>query len=653
MEPVSAMHIENKDLINIVILEDEPAHAEAVSRALAPHSDCNVKIVYSLADFHSMDFVPDIVIADINLPDGTAFSLLKGDIEDQPWPLLIMTSYGDEETAVKAIKSGALDYIVKSPENFIKIDHVIKRNLREWRNIHKRKEFEKNYRFLFETMAQGVIYHDIQGRIISANPAAEKILGVSLEEMQDVSSKNIGWKSIHEDGSPFPRGEHPAMKALQEGIHVRDTVMGVYNAKNKQYSWILINAIPQFRDNEKDPYQVFTTFTEITELRNTLLELQKAKEKAEESDRLKSAFMANMSHEIRTPMNGILGFADLLKNPGLSGASQKKYIEVIEMSGKRMLNIINDLIDISKIEAGQIEIFKESVNVPDLLNELLLLFAPEGAKKGLTLKINLQIPRKAYYVETDRTKLAQIITNLLKNAMKFTDSGGNIELGAKSGGKSNLVIYVRDTGMGIRKELQEKIFERFRQGDINDAHEGVGLGLAISKAYVELLGGHINVESELGKGSVFSFTIPEDQGSGNPANAAGEYGNPVDLIPVMNILVAEDDDISYFLLRESLKNRNINTIHATNGLEAIHLVQAHPEINLVLMDLKMPVLNGVDATRKIKEIFPSLPVIAQSAFFNRKEIEKSFEAGCDDYITKPIDIKTLFEKITAVSKMKI
>ena len=498
---------------NILIIEDDPAHAEAISRSLSgsdSENDYEIIVAVSLKDFNDIisHLNPDLVIADINLPDGSAFSLLKGEIEKQVWPVIVMTSFGDEELAVKAIKSGALDYIVKSPESFRNIRYVVSRNLREWYNIQKSRESEIRFRHLFENMAQGVVYQDINGRITSVNSAAEKILGISAEELLLRDSFDPQWKSIYRDASPFTGDKHPAIQALETGVPVKDVIMGVYSPEYETYKWLLVSSIPQFRDNETKPYQVFSTFTDITELKLTESELKKSKEKAEESDRLKSAFLANMSHEIRTPMNGIMGFADLLKTPDLSGASQKKYIEIIELSGKRMLNIINDLIDISKIESGQIEIKKDMADIPELMNDLLQFFIPESENRGISLKLEMQLTDEEFLVETDKTKLAQIVTNLIKNALKFTPDNGTIEFGCKIQDDSFLYFYVKDTGQGIRKELHDIIFDRFRQGDSFHQHDGVGLGLTISKAYVEVLGGKIGVASEPGVGSVFSFTLP-------------------------------------------------------------------------------------------------------------------------------------------------
>lgn len=632
----------------ILIVEDEPAHAEAIRRYLMNAGDeCNVIMASSLEEFNKIVAVvtPDLVIADINLPDGDAFSLLSSDMESHPWPVLVMTSFGDEEMAVKAIKSGAIDYIVKSPEAFSNITHVVKRNLREWRSIQKIRETEQRFRILFETMDQGVVYMDISGRITSANSAAEKITGYTLEEMQDMPFLNPGpWITINDDGSLSPGLPHPADIAFRSGTPVKDKVMGIHNPQREKFVWMIVSAIPQFRHESSVPYQVFTTFTDITELKQSEIDLKEAKLKAEESDRLKSAFMANMSHEIRTPMNGILGFADLLKTPELSGDSHKMYIEAITTSGKRMLDIINDLIDISRIEAGQTEIKKENTNIPSLIRELIIFFRPEADKKGIYLRSENELAEDHSLIITDKTKVAQIITNLIKNALKFTPRNGIIEAGCRLNDEHSILVYVKDSGMGIRKDLQEKIFERFRQGEGADLHEGVGLGLAISKAFVEMLGGYIGLESESGKGSTFLFTLPLTSAvPSTPVNK--DHLKYTETVPDQCILVAEDDDISYTLLKETLRRVNIITCRAESGDAAIELVKQKDNISLILMDIKLPKVSGIDATREIKKIKPEIPIIAQSAYISQADIKTALDAGCDDYITKPIDIRVLLNKI--------
>jgi signal transduction histidine kinase/DNA-binding response OmpR family regulator len=629
----------------LIIIEDDPAHAEAIRRALSFHeNDCNIIVVDTLNEFEKIvhNITPDLVLADINLPDGNAFSLLKGELESQPWPVVVMTSFGDEEMAVKALKTGALDYVVKSPESFRNMEHIVNRNMREWRNIVKSRENEKKFRSLFETMNQGVIYQDLNGKVVSANPAALKILGSIQGVPASISLQPENWHAIDEDCKPVETDSLPSVIAVKTGEPVKDKILGVHNAELNEYKWLLVSAVPQYQHQSNRPYQVFTTLTDITELKRTGLELKIAKERAEETDRLKSAFMANMSHEIRTPMNGILGFADLLKTQNPS-ESQNKYIEIIEMSGRRMLEIINDLIDISKIESGKMVVKITNVNIPGLIEELHSFFLPEAKHRGIELKIYVELPFN-FQVETDQTKVAQILTNLIKNALKFTRTG-YVEIGCKFGGLSQLYFYVKDTGKGIRRELQQKIFDRFRQGDNThtEFQEGVGLGLSISRSLVEMLGGKIGLESEIGQGSTFFFTIPftekaamksEDEASALPGSFSG-----------VNILIAEDDQPSYFLLKEILEAKNIQCYHVNNGRDAVEMVKIHSDINMVLMDVRMPGMSGLQATQEMKKIKSDLPIIAQSAFVNDADIQNAIEAGCNDYLVKPIKINDLLKKI--------
>jgi len=372
-------------------------------------------------------------------------------------------------------------------------------------------------------------------------------------------------------------------------------------------------------------------------------ELIHAKEKAEESNRLKTAFLANMSHEIRTPMNGILGFADLLKAPELSGDKQKNYISLIEKSGNRLLGIINDLVDISKIESGQMGIKLSSVNINDLIRNLVHFFHPEASRKGLEISWKSALTEQASLISTDQEKIYAILTNLIKNAIKFTDSGFisitcNLE-------DDNLCIRIEDSGIGISDENQEIVFERFSQADFasNRKHEGAGLGLAITKAYVEMLGGSIRVISSSGKGSVFIFNIPYIAQAVSTINI--NTVETTDNIPLqgLKILIAEDEEIIDTYISMVISKYCSEILHAQTGVEAIEIAKANPDLNFILMDMRMPHLDGYGATRAIREFNKDVVIIAQTAFAMTGDKEKALEAGCNDYITKPINGNRLLE----------
>ena len=483
-----------------------------------------------------------------------------------------------------------------------------------------------------------VVITDPDGNIKYVNPMFVEVTGYSAEEA---------------------RGQNP--RILKSGLMSKkvyeelwQTILsgGVWSGelqnkkKNGEFYWdqAVISAI---RNKENVITNFVAVKVDITEQKKIFAELTAAKEKAEESDRLKSAFLANISHEIRTPMNGILGFAQLLKEPHLTGEEETEYIDLIQKSGERMLNLINNLINISRIEAGETMLQQSETPVNELMRDLYAFFKPEIDKKGLRLNLKTGLPDNDSVIETDSGKLIQILTNLIQNALKFTSSG-EIDFGYNRS-NSTLEFYVIDTGIGIAADMKEKIFDRFHQVDntLTRTQEGSGLGLSISQAYVEMLGGTIRIESREGWGSEFYFTLPyrptflQQKPIPSPVNQ-----KPIITAPFITILIAEDDAVSSLLLKKNLTDENINTLFAVNGKEAVEMVQQHQEINIVLMDIRMPVMNGFDTTRVIKELRPDLPVIVQTAFTSKDEKDKSHEAGCDGYITKPINKVELLELIT-------
>ncbi len=390
--------------------------------------------------------------------------------------------------------------------------------------------------------------------------------------------------------------------------------------------------------------EMITHETEVfIEKQQILEELVRAKEKAEESDRLKSAFLANMSHEIRTPMNGILGFSALLKEPGLTGDQQQEYISIIEKSGARMLNIINDIVDISKIESGLMKLDIKHVNVNEQTEFIYNFFKPEVEAKGMKLLLTNGLLSNQAFVNTDKEKLLAILTNLVKNAIKYSHEG-HIHFGYKIVNK-NIQFFVKDTGIGIPKDRMDAIFERFIQADITNvmARQGAGLGLAITKAYVEMLKGKIWLISEENVGSEFYFTIPLVN-AGIETDQEIKVAVPLTSAPMnrkINILVAEDDEMSKMFITKAVEPFTKNIFHAGNGIEALQIFKSHPEIDLILMDIQMPLMNGYDTTKMIREFNKEVIIIAQTAFGLSGDQEKAMNAGCTDYITKPIKMDLL------------
>lgn len=426
--------------------------------------------------------------------------------------------------------------------------------------------------------------------------------------------------------------------------------IGVNITDHRNYELKLTEKNDEIEAQIEEYQQLNEEYLQINEeLNQTNSELIIAKDKAEESDKLKTAFLANMSHEIRTPMNGILGFAELLKEPALTGERQLKYISMIEKGGARLLNIINDLINISKIESGQTKILISDCNINEQIEYIYTFFKPEVERGGMQIFFQNGLRAKEAVIKTDREKIIAILTNLVKNAIKYSDSG-TIELGYKLKNRY-LEFFVKDTGIGIPQDKIEVIFDRFVQADIADkrAYQGAGLGLSITKAYVEMLGGKLWVESEEGKGSTFYFTIPYNIES----EKVSDIKNIVFMdeeekqVAKLKILIAEDDESSALLMTEIVSMYCDDVMHVWNGLEAVEACINHSDIDLILMDIKMPMMDGYEATERIRQFNKSIIIIAQTAYVITGDKEKALAAGCDDYISKPIDkslMKTLIKK---------
>lgn len=409
-----------------------------------------------------------------------------------------------------------------------------------------------------------------------------------------------------------------------------------------------LNDINEKLAAQNEEYQALNEeLTETVEhVQSINTELAKAKDRAEESDRLKSAFLANMSHEIRTPMNGILGFASLLKIPNLTGDQLKKYVSIIEKSGERMLNIINDLINISKIEAGQMEVSISPCNINDQMEYLYTFFKPEAEREGLDISFRNTLTSTEAVINTDGEKFYAILTNLIKNAIKYSNEG-SINFGYTKKGK-NLEFFVKDTGIGIAKDRQEAIFERFVQADIEDTRvfEGAGLGLSITKAYVKMLDGELWLESELGQGSQFYFTIPYNpEKKVKPSSQFNIDMKTFVSLKKLKVLIAEDEEFSDTYLTIVLKDICSEILHAKTGRKSVELCKENTDLDLILMDIKMPDMDGYEATKEIRKFNKDIVIIAQTAYALEGDFEKALLVGCNDYISKPIDQNELLEKI--------
>ena len=512
-------------------------------------------------------------------------------------------------------------------------------------DISQRKASEDEIRKLFLAVEQSpsiVCITDVDGRIEYVNTRFLEVSGYTFDEIHGqnpriLKSGELGqdyyeelWKTI--TSGKIWKGEFHNMK------------------KNGEYYWVLASIAP-IKD-EKGTITHFVAMQEDITFRKEMEgDLVKAKEKAEESDRLKSSFLATISHELRTPLNAIIGFSELLlRGEGNIHDKVLDYAKIIFDSGKNLLGIINDIFDISMIEANEVMLYPEIFSVNGLFNEVRNNFMnhDEIVSKKLKLTFLKNLKDDEDMIFTDRVKFTRVLTNLIGNAIKFTDKG-EIDVGYYVNNTNHtpwLEFYVKDTGIGIPEDKIELIFERFRQVDDTNTRRfgGSGLGLSIAKKIIELLGGKIWVKSEPGKGSTFFFTLPF-----TTSDQQNKEINTSDTEMLINwdnktVLIVEDVEMNYLYIDEILEDTGINRLWAKTGNEALQLFKQHNDkLDIILMDIMLPDIDGYEVTKQIRSVNDSVPIVAQTAFALSGDQEKTIDAGCNDYIPKPINQEELLK----------
>ncbi len=506
---------------------------------------------------------------------------------------------------------------------------------------------------------------DVNGNIIFCNP---HLLSLTLYSIDEIMGKN--WFDLF-----LPKQIAEQVKKVFQGVMNGDDF--TYNYENEILtkagqslivSWnntILFDANKKIigtasigeniTDRKLSEYQLKQKTEEIEaqneeyqqindELYQTNQELSIAKERAQESDRLKTAFLQNMSHEIRTPMNAIMGFSELLVHNYNNKPKLENFSHIINQRCNDLLVIIEDILDIAKIESGQLSVTIENCNLNTLFSELQLFFAEQQLKlqkQHIKLSLEAHSDPNISIILTDKVKLKQIFINLIGNAFKFTDIG-SIEGGCKFDDNNNVIFFVADTGIGIPSDKQQFVFERFAQvkQSPNRLYGGTGLGLSIVKGLVELLGGRIWLESEIGKGSTFYFSIPHKSSltlGHEPVIIEEKIKN---FLQNKTILVVEDDSYNAAFIKEILSETGLNILYAQYGNQAVQIASTHP-VDLVLMDIGLPDITGYEAIRLIKQHKPQLKIIAQTAYAASDDKQKALEAGCINYISKPLKSKML------------
>ncbi len=599
----------------------------------------------ALSGFEAMEHIKNqdfiLLLLDYKLSDMSADQFLdnlKG--IGKSVPFIIMTGHGNEYIAVRMMKMGAKDYLIKEGDYLAAIPRTVKRLASE---LEMKQKYMESQRQLKESQAKLKLEHE---QLLSIYESiTEPICITDLNSYEIIFSNSAFRKhfgNIKDGQKCYMHIYHfeeqckfcPILQLQNQDM---DTFYGeVYNKVNNHW-YRYINKIIHWPTEEK---VYFSLAVDITNIKQSEQELIKAKEKAEESDRLKSAFLANMSHEIRTPMNTIIGFSDLLVKRDYDTGKQKKILKMINQRSKDLLQIINDILDSSRIEVGLLDIKESEVNLNVLLEDIYQYYRAKESlltnENVIDLRKKLFLPSRQCLVKTDFIRIKQVICNLIDNAYKYTTSG-YIEFGCVLIGK-DLRFYVKDTGTGISKDKQILIFDRFRQANetfLNGNTKGTGLGLSISKALIELMGGKIWVESAIDKGSTFYFTIPFipiikfDKDLNKIRQKKYSWKNKT-------LVVVEDDLYDITLLSLYLASTKAKCLFATSKKELMDIFNSHPEIDLILMNIHLSDVNVLELIRQIKSTKPSITIIAQTAHASKKDEELILKSGCNAYISKPI-----------------
>ncbi len=517
-----------------------------------------------------------------------------------------------------------------------------------FKNIQADKRFietQKRFITILQKLKLSTVILDKNFEIYFNNKTFNEILNLNDEQIQkkkfnelfsDTNNKPLSELRLREL-LLLPNFETIYISKQHNEIHLYWTVVQLYDLNGDIEGYALIGE-------------------NITERLLYEKELQIARNKAEESDRLKTSFLSNISHEIRTPLNSIIGFSDLLIEKE-DDDEKIEFLSIIKYSSNKLLDIVNDVIDISRLETGQMKITREYFDIGEFISFVFKIYESDKvllSKNNLAIKLDLPDYLKGQKLYSDKTRIQQILNNLINNAIKYTDKG-EIELSlelSRINGTDMLVFKVKDTGRGIPDNMLNIIFDRFRQVEENDYRTGTGLGLSICKGIVELLGGQIWVESTVGLGSIFYFSIPYIQKEENYNDFIIENVDEDLKLYNKTIVIAEDDPNSFYYLNKLLSKNDLKIYRAVNGKEVLEIIK-NQKVDLILMDLSMPQMSGLECTKIIRETDKEIKIIAQTAYASLNDRDRAIDSGCDEFISKPINKLELYKKINALFQNKI
>ena len=645
----------NRDRLNILIIDDDEIDRIALRRSIRSSGfEAEITAVTSKAEALEVlqDESFDCIFLDYNLPDCKGVDFLRNHREEiNNAPVIVITSQGDELIAVEAMRNGACDYMPKNLVNPEGVGQSIRYALRinaaeqitskaEKARLDTEKTLEaviaKAPVIIFEINNQGR-FTMLKGRcieLLGINP--KEIIGKSLHDVQRIMPFDLcNLKSII-------RGEEKTTCIQIGKIHLE------------------VNCLVQ-TDNNNEPCGMIGIGTDVTDLKNSEINLKNDLVSAKETQQVKEQFLANMSHEIRTPIHGITSLTNLLLKTQIN-QDQLTYLNAIKKSADNLLVIINDILDLSKIEAQKMTFESTIFNVNEMVDTTFELFRAKASEKGISIMKTTDecIPE---YVKGDPTRLSQILNNLVNNAIKFTNKG-HVEISFKlvdtNHNCSMISFAIKDTGIGIAQNKLSTIFDMFTQAgdDISRKYGGTGLGLSIAKKLVDLQGGIIKVESTVGQGTTFTFSLPFD----HPDPKELELHHAVSEEPESKIdastkiLIVEDNDINRLVINKIMKDWGIQPDNAIHGKDAIEKITTN-HYDIVLLDIEMPEMNGYQCIREIRTRLPepkrNIPVMAMTAHANKKERDKCIGLGMNDYISKPFDPFDLKQKIVALSRKSI
>ena len=633
----------NKDMKNIklkiLVLEDSMPDMELIRELLSDAGySLDLTHVVNEAEFAEAlsQHCYDIILSDFNLPGFDAFGALEITQKLCPEiPFICVSGSIGEDKAIELLKLGAVDYVLKDrPE---RLPFAVKRALEEAKEKEEHRKAEERIKLLdkaIEASTISVCITDVDGKIIYVNPFFCSLTGYSQDEM-------LGRTTRFLQSGLLPAKFYEEIWATV--LSGKDWEGETQNKKkNGDLFWAKTYISPII--NEQGNISHFVRIKEdITERKKMLEELVIAKEKAEENDKLKTAFINNISHEIRTPLNGIMGFGHFLADEKLSPEKRKEYYKIIRESGKRLMNTITDYMDMAMIVSGTMRANKKEFAVKPLFEEIVEETKP--LLLGKQIRFVAEIPKEhaSLTIHSDSKFIRKILHILLSNAYKFTRDG--IVVSGYRVLSESIEFFVQDTGSGISPDKLDQIFDIFTQEETSDTrgYDGSGLGLTIAKGLVNLLGGTLTVVSEKGKGSTFTCSIPLD---GSGIKTSSSIARKVSRTSGSNkplVLIVEDDDLNLLYMKSVLGIIGCDSIQAINGAEAVDLCKHNPDISIVLMDIRMPVMNGVEATKLIREFKPELPIIATTAYALTGDEHRLLEAGVTDYLAKPINKEKLIE----------